>query len=71
MALGKGCNSCDSEHDGDFYNFCKCTCHDRTARRIVGEISQDFIVSKWQWDLWWMWFMISSNKVISSMDSFG
>lgn len=46
MALGKGCNSCDSEHDGDFYNFCKCTCHDRTARRIVGEISQDFIVSK-------------------------
>lgn len=33
MAEGKGCNS---EHDGNFYRFCKCSGHDRIAREIVG-----------------------------------
>lgn len=36
MAEGKGCNICNSEHDGNFYRFCKCSCHDRIAREIVG-----------------------------------
>lgn len=36
MADGKGCNTCNSEHDGNFYRFCKCSCHDRIAREIVG-----------------------------------
>ena len=36
MAEGQGCDVCNSEHDGNFYRFCKCTCHDRVARHIVG-----------------------------------
>ncbi|MDH5569365.1 MAG: hypothetical protein OEX98_06220 [Nitrosopumilus sp.] len=36
MATGNGCSTCNSEHDGDFYRFCKCSCHDRIAREIVG-----------------------------------
>jgi len=35
MATGVGCSVCNLEHDGDFYRFCKCSCHDRIARKIV------------------------------------
>ena len=34
MATGPGCKTCESQHDGDFYNFCRCTCHDRVARKF-------------------------------------
>ena len=34
MAEGTGCDNCEKEHDGDFYNFCQCTCHDKTARAM-------------------------------------
>ncbi|KEQ55981.1 hypothetical protein SCCGRSA3_00853 [Marine Group I thaumarchaeote SCGC RSA3] len=36
MATGKGCNICEDEHDGNFYRFCKCSCHAKIARSIVG-----------------------------------
>lgn len=36
MATGTGCSICEDEHDGDFYRFCKCSCHGRAAREIVG-----------------------------------
>ena len=36
MAEGQGCKTCSSEHDGDFYRFCKSSCHDRIARQTVG-----------------------------------
>ena len=32
MAEGEGCEACGDMHDGDFYRFCRCTCHDRAAR---------------------------------------
>ena len=35
MADGQGCKACNSEHDGDFYKFCKCLCHNRIARQMV------------------------------------
>ncbi len=34
MAEGKGCDVCEGEHDGNFYNFCRCTCHDKMARDV-------------------------------------
>jgi len=37
MAEGKGCITCTSEHDGDFYRFCKCSCHDKVTRDIVDQ----------------------------------
>ncbi|NND86834.1 MAG: hypothetical protein HKM23_05875 [Nitrosopumilus sp.] len=36
MAEGQGCNVCKIEHDGNFYRFCKCSCHDKIARTIAG-----------------------------------
>jgi len=33
MADGQGCKACSSEHDGNFYRFCKCSCHSRIARQ--------------------------------------
>ena len=38
MADGQGCEACNSEHDGDFYKFCKCSCHNRIARQMVDHI---------------------------------
>ena len=32
MAEGEGCKSCEEVHDGNFYRFCRCTCHDQIAR---------------------------------------
>jgi len=37
MVEGKGCNTCILEHDGNFYRFCKCSCHDKVTREIVDE----------------------------------
>ena len=42
MAEGKGCKECDAVHDGDFYNVCRCTCHDKIAREIVGEFYKEY-----------------------------
>jgi len=35
MAEGQGCEICSFEHDGNFYRFCKCTCHNKIARNIA------------------------------------
>lgn len=41
MAEGHGCTSCMAEHDGNFYRFCKCWCHDKTAREIVDHVEKN------------------------------
>jgi len=35
MAKGQGCGKCNIEHDGNFYRFCKCSCHGQIARKMV------------------------------------
>ena len=40
MAEGHGCDSCVTEHNGNFYRFCKCRCHDKIAREIVDHVEK-------------------------------
>ena len=38
MAEGHSCISWVTEHDGNFYRFCKYWCHDKIVREIVDHV---------------------------------